>query len=34
MTLRNDRYEGPDDIPDMVPVFPLSGALLLPRAHL
>lgn len=30
----NDRYRNPDDLPDMVPVFPLRGAILLPRAVL
>jgi Lon protease-like protein len=27
-------YHNPDDLPDQIPVFPLSGALLLPRADL
>ncbi len=27
-------YEGPGDIPDSVPVFPLTGALLLPRGQM
>ena len=27
-------YEGPQDLPDVVPVFPLVGALLLPRGHM
>ena len=29
-----DRYRSPADLPQRVPVFPLSGALLLPRADL
>ena len=29
-----DRYRKPDDLPQRIPVFPLSGALLLPRADL
>ena len=29
-----DRYRTPDDLPQRIPVFPLSGALLLPRADL
>ncbi len=29
-----DRYASPDDLPDIVPLFPLDGALLLPRAQL
>jgi uncharacterized protein len=30
----NVTYRGPADLPDSIPVFPLSGALLLPRGHL
>lgn len=30
----NRTYEGPDDLPALVPVFPLAGALLLPRRAL
>ena len=29
-----DRYRGSDDLPQRIPVFPLGGALLLPRADL
>lgn len=29
-----DRYRKPEDLPQRIPVFPLSGALLLPRADL
>ena len=29
-----DRYRSPSDMPRIIPVFPLSGALLLPRADL
>ncbi|MGQ0484670.1 MAG: LON peptidase substrate-binding domain-containing protein [Hyphomicrobiales bacterium] len=29
-----DRYRNPDDLPQRLPVFPLAGALLLPRAEL
>ena len=29
-----DRYRTPQDLPQTIPVFPLSGALLLPRAEL
>ena len=29
-----DRYRTPDDLPQNIPVFPLSGALLLPKAEL
>ena len=29
-----DRYRGPQDLPQRIPVFPLAGALLLPRADL
>ncbi|MCG8447019.1 MAG: LON peptidase substrate-binding domain-containing protein [Hyphomicrobiales bacterium] len=28
------RYREPDDVPDVIPVFPLTGALLLPRGQL
>jgi len=34
MQVGNAVYAGPDDLPLEVPVFPLSGALLLPRAQL
>ena len=34
MRIGNALYESVDDIPSIVPVFPLSGALLLPRSHL
>ncbi|MEM8663569.1 MAG: LON peptidase substrate-binding domain-containing protein [Pseudomonadota bacterium] len=34
MRIGNTTYERVNDIPDSVPVFPLSGALLLPRSHL
>jgi hypothetical protein len=30
----NVEYRGPDDLPDIIPVFPLSGALLLPRGQM
>lgn len=30
----NPRYRGPNDLPGVLPVFPLSGALLLPRGQL
>ena len=30
----NKVYEGPDDLPHLIPVFPLSGALLLPRGQM
>src|SRR5262245_49868398 len=30
----SERYRGPADIPQRIPVFPLSGAILLPRATL
>ncbi len=30
----NAVYEGPDDCPAVVPVFPLGGALLLPRGQM
>ena len=29
-----DRYRGPGDLPEILPVFPLRGAILLPRATL
>ena len=29
-----DRYRGPKDLPEVLPVFPLLGAILLPRATL
>ena len=29
-----DRYRRPEDLPRRIPVFPLAGALLLPRADL
>ncbi len=29
-----DRYRGPADLPEVLPVFPLRGAILLPRATL
>lgn len=32
--LVTDRYRGPADIPEVMPVFPLRGAILLPRATL
>ncbi|WMS44828.1 LON peptidase substrate-binding domain-containing protein [Acuticoccus sp. MNP-M23] len=34
MRIGNTAYENVREIPDSVPVFPLSGALLLPRSHL
>ncbi len=34
MRIGNTSYETPRDVPAVVPVFPLSGALLLPRSHL
>lgn len=34
MRIGNMHYTTLRDVPDIVPVFPLSGALLLPRAHL
>lgn len=34
MRIGNANYDTVADVPDIVPVFPLSGALLLPRAHL
>ncbi|WP_420391406.1 LON peptidase substrate-binding domain-containing protein [Acuticoccus sp.] len=34
MRIGNVTYETVADVPSVVPVFPLSGALLLPRAHL
>jgi Lon protease-like protein len=30
----NAVYRGPDDLPDVIPVFPLPGALLLPRGQM
>ena len=30
----NVSYSGPSDLPDVIPVFPLSGALLLPRGQM
>ena len=30
----NVHYSGPADLPEIIPVFPLAGALLLPRGHL
>lgn len=30
----NVAYRGPSDVPETIPVFPLAGALLLPRGHL
>ena len=30
----NVHYNGPADLPQVIPVFPLAGALLLPRGHL
>jgi uncharacterized protein len=30
----NKTYEGPEDLPELIPVFPLEGALLLPRGEL
>ena len=29
----NAEYRGPADLPEVIPVFPLPGALLLPRGH-
>jgi Lon protease-like protein len=34
MRTGNRRYNGPSDLPEVIPVFPLSAALLLPRADL
>lgn len=34
MRIGNAPYESVSDIPELVPVFPLSGVLLLPRSHL
>ena len=34
MRIGNATYDTVTDVPDVIPVFPLSGALLLPRAHL
>jgi Lon protease-like protein len=30
----NNEYRGPSDLPEVIPVFPLSGALLLPRGQM
>jgi hypothetical protein len=30
----NVAYQGPDDLPNVIPVFPLAGALLLPRGQM
>ena len=30
----NAIYKGPDDLPAVIPVFPLPGALLLPRGQM
>src|ERR1700752_3057187 len=30
----NVAYRGPEDLPDVIPVFPLPGALLLPRGQM
>jgi Lon protease-like protein len=30
----NEQYRGPEDLPDTIPVFPLPGALLLPRGQM
>lgn len=30
----NVHYQGPADLPEVIPVFPLGGALLLPRGHM
>jgi Lon protease-like protein len=30
----NEPYDGPDDLPEVIPIFPLNGALLLPRGQL
>ena len=30
----NAQYRGPADLPDVIPVFPLPGALLLPRGQM
>jgi Lon protease-like protein len=34
MLVGNARYEGPRDLPGIIPVFPLPGALLLPRGQM
>lgn len=34
MHVGNARYLGPKDLPEILPVFPLTGALLLPAAQL
>ena len=30
----NESYDGPGDLPEVIPVFPLAGALLLPRGQM
>ena len=30
----NVHYQGPEELPETIPVFPLAGALLLPRGHM
>jgi Lon protease-like protein len=30
----NTIYKGPDALPDVIPIFPLAGALLLPRGQM
>ena len=30
----NIEYRGPSDLPEIIPVFPLPGALLLPRGQM
>jgi Lon protease-like protein len=34
MQAGNVNYDGPDDLPEFIPVFPLEGALLLPRGQM
>lgn len=34
MLAGNARYDGPEDLPTQIPVFPLAGALLLPRGRM
>jgi Lon protease-like protein len=34
MRVGNHDYRGPGDLPSVIPVFPLPGALLLPRGHM
>ena len=34
MQAGNATYEGPNDLPDLIPVFPLPEALLLPRGQM